>query len=181
MEYELEKQRREILYLFEEYLVNDVSKMHSIRGFSKYLNKTTSYIYGFFRDSEDLYHELYVLRLKNFDDNLEIISYSPINDIILFTIKLVEHFYENKNVYYNIPQKIQYAHLRKYIYEKYYMMIINIKDQGKIKLKADEETVTDLLLYLFMGFITLNTSLEKKDAINLLKKTIMNFITTYFK
>jgi hypothetical protein len=61
------------------------------------------------------------------------------------------------------------------------MMIINIKDQGKIKLKADEETVTDLLLYLFMGFITLNTSLEKKDAINLLKKTIMNFITTYFK
>jgi len=181
MEYELENQRKEILYLFEEYLINDKSKKQSIRGFSKYLTKTTSYIYSFFKNSEELYHELYILKIKKFDDELKIVSYSPINDIILFTIKLIEHFYIHKDVYYAIPRKIQYAHLRKYIYEKYYMMVVNIKEDGKIKMKADEETVTELLLYLFMGFITLNTSLSKEDAIILIKKTIMNFITTYFK
>ena len=181
MDYDLEIQRKEILYLFEEYIVNGKSKKYSIRGFSKYLNKTTSYIYGFFKNSDELYHELYVLKIKDFDDNLNIISYSPINDIILFTVKLIEHFYLHKKVYYAIPRHIQYAHLRKYIYEKYYIMVVNIKKDGKVKVKANEETITELLLYLFMGFITMNTSLPKDDAIKLIKKTIMNFITTYFK
>ncbi len=181
MGYEPENQRKEILYLFEEYIINDKSKKHSIRGFSKYLSKTTSYIYGFFKNSEELYHELYVLKIKEFDDNLKIVSYSPMNEIILFTIKLIEHFYLHKDVYYAIPRKIQYAHLRKYIYEKYYIMVVNIKENGKVKVKADEETITELLLYLFMGFITMNTSLPKDDAIRQIKKTVMNFITTYFK
>jgi len=173
--------KHEILYLFEEYIINGKDDKKSIRGFSKYLGKTSSYIYRLFKNSEELYHELYVLKIDNFDKNLKIVSYSALNEIILFTIKLIEYFYVDKEVYYAIPRNIQYAHLRKYIYEKYYMMILKIKDEGKIKIKADEETITELLSYLFIGFITLNTSLPKDDAIKKIKKTIMNFITTYFK
>jgi len=181
MEYELENQRKEILYLFEEYLISDNSKNHSIRGFSKHINKTSSYIYSFFKNSDELYHELYVLRIENFDKDLEIVSFSPINDIILFTIKLIEAMFSDKKIYRAIPMDIQFAHLRKYLYEKYYMMIVNIKENPKIKVKADEETITNLLVYLFIGFITLNTSVEKDEAISLIKKSLMNFITTYFK
>ena len=181
MEYELETQRKEILQLFEEYIINDKTKKHSIRGFSKYMDKTSSYIYSFFKNSDELYHELYIFKIDSFDKNLEIISFSPINDIILFTIKLIESMFDNKDIYKSIPREIQYAHLRKYLYEKYYMMIVNIKENPKIKVKADEETITNLLVYLFIGFITLNTSLEKDDAVLLIKKSLMNFITTYFK
>jgi len=181
MEYELENQRKEILYLFEEYLVSNNSKNHSIRGFSKHINKTSSHIYSFFKNSEELYHELYVLRIENFDNNLEIVSFSPINEIILFTIKLIEGMFSNKNICRAIPTDIQYAHLRKYLYEKYYIMITNVKENTNIKVKADQETITNLLVYLFIGFITLNSSLEKDEAIVLIKKSLMNFITTYFK
>jgi len=181
MEDNLSKQRKEILILFEKYIVNEKEKKHSIRGFSKFLGKGTSYIYGFFKNSEELYHELYVLKIENFDKNLDIVSYSYLNEIILFTLKLIEYFYVDKEVYFAIPRNIQYAHLRKYIYEKYFMMIDAIKEEGKIKLKSDTETITELLSYLFIGFITLNTSLPKEEAIKKIKKTIMNFMMTYFK
>jgi len=180
MEYELEVQRKEILYLFQEY-ISSGDKNYSIRGFSKYVNKTSSYIYSFFKNSDELYHELYVLKIQDFDDQLEIVSFSPINDIALFTIKLIEDLFEDKQIYMAIPKDIQYAHLRKYLYEKYYMMVLMIKENPNITVKATEETITDLLTYLFIGFLTLNTSLSKEDAVKLIKKNIMNFITTYFK
>jgi len=80
-----------------------------------------------------------------------------------------------------IPRKIQYAHLRKYIYEFYYTRIAEIKKEGMVNIKAQTETITELLLYLFIGFISVNSSLTKEEATNKIKKTILNFITTYFK
>ena len=50
-----------------------------------------------------------------------------------------------------------------------------------INIKAQTETITELLLYLFIGFISVNSSLTKEEATNKIKKTILNFITTYFK
>lgn len=173
--------KRKILSKYQQYLIERRDEDPGIRGFSRYLSRSSSYIYNYFKNQDDLYSNFLILKLEELNQDLNIDHLIPFNRMMIFSLKFIEYIYANKVLLNGIPKDIQDGIFQEYLYTQYRQIFSDIQQQQQLTFKVDPSIVLDLIVYIIFGFITLNPDIDQKDATDKMKHSLINFLNIYFR